>query len=109
MLISGRTADGAKNASHCDGGCSFSNAAPISWVGAVRRRERTWGRDPLVGGNGYVRQSPVSSCRVLWVRVPEAVAHGARTRAITDLEALICTLHEAGLYVIARMAVFKDT
>lgn len=41
--------------------------------------------------------------------VPEAVAHGAHTRAIDDLEALVCTLHEAGLYVIARMAVFKDT
>lgn len=42
-------------------------------------------------------------------RGPETATYGARVRAIADLEALVCTLHQAGLYVIARMAVFKDT
>ena len=41
-------------------------------------------------------------------RVPEAQAYGARTRAIAELAELVCELQNAGLYVIARMVVFKD-
>lgn len=67
-----------------------------------------------LAGNGLINAVVIDVKDVIGrvgydAKVPETGAHGARVRAIADLESLVCTLHGAGLYVIARMAVFKDT
>ena len=40
--------------------------------------------------------------------VPEAISYRARHRVIRDLGALVARLHDAGLYVVARIVVFTD-
>ena len=72
------------------------------------------GRVTKLAGHGLINAVVIDVKDVIGrvgydAKVPETGAHGARVRAIADLESLVCTLHGAGLYVIARMAVFKDT
>jgi hypothetical protein len=40
--------------------------------------------------------------------LPEAARYGARGTIIRDIDGVVRELHEAGLYVIARIAVFQD-
>ncbi len=83
---------------------SFWSASSDRRIGAVTK----------LAGDGLINAVVIDVKDVLGrvgydANVPEAAAHGARMRVIADLESLVCTLHQAGLYVIARLAVFKDT
>ena len=75
---------------------------------------RRVGKVTKLAGNGWINAVVIDVKDVIGrvgydAKVPETGAHGARMRIIADLESVACTLHGAGLYVIARMAVFKDT
>ncbi len=82
---------------------SFRSASSERGVGAATK----------LAANGLINAVAIDVKDILGrvgydIRVPEAAGHGARPRMIADLNALVCTLREAGLYEIARMAVFKD-